>query len=394
MSGLLLWLAGGLLIVPLLIYTIEVFIGLPRLQVVSPIQDCSVAILIPAHDEARGIRSTLCELLAVAPPGCRIVVVADNCNDDTATIARSAGVTAIERHDPERRGKGYALNFGRAFLAQYPPDAVVILDADCRAKPGSIERLAAVACRTGQPAQGVNTLEPDRTASPLVQISSFSFLVKNLVRARGIFRSGGLTLLTGTGMAFPWPLFRDASLATESIVEDLALGVELTLKGYRTLLVGDAGVTSPSAHRQDLLDQRARWERGFVDVARRWALPLLAHGTATGSRASLVLGLHLLVPPLAMLIAVSAVGLAALGAAALLGASAAPAIALGLALAAAMVATLAAWGIEGRGTLTARALLMAPLYVLWKIPMYLKFLRGAPPKWMRTRRRAVPQADD
>ena len=389
-----LWLVAAVLAIPLLIFTAEVVIGLCGLRRVSKPAACSVAVLIPAHDEAQGIGATLKAMREIAPPGCRIVVIADNCSDDTAAIARADCVEVIERSDAQRRGKGFALDFGRAYLASNPPDAVIVIDADCRVRPGSIERLAAAACRTGNPAQGVNTLEPDLAAPPLVQISTFSFLVKNLFRARGMARWGGVTLLTGTGMAFPWPLFSTAALATDNIVEDLALGIELTRQGHLTQLVSDAGVTSPSAQRQDLLQQRARWERGFLAVAGKQALPLLGHALRTRSRACCALGLHLLVPPLAMLIAVSLAGLGALAGAAALGASPAPAATLSLALIAAGAATVAAWLREGRATLSARALLIAPGYVFWKIPMYLKFLRRNPGTWLRTPRRELAPPDE
>ena len=47
----------------------------------------------------------------------------------------------------------------------------------------------------------------------MVQLSSFAFLVKNLVRQRGLQRIAGKVHLTGTGMALPWRLFDQADLA-------------------------------------------------------------------------------------------------------------------------------------------------------------------------------------
>ena len=57
----------------------------------------------------------------------------------------------------------------------------------------------------------------DLSAPPLVQISSFAMLVKNRVRSQGMVRMGGAALLTGTGMAFPWPLFADAPLPLSEV---------------------------------------------------------------------------------------------------------------------------------------------------------------------------------
>src|SRR5206468_122211 len=102
---------------------------------------------------------------------------------------------------------------------------VIVMDADCRLAPGSIEALAAAVMRgAGQPAQAINLIAPDLAAPPMTQISSFAMVVKNLYRSRGMTRMGGSALLTGTGMAFPWRLFATADLGSGSLVEDLGLG--------------------------------------------------------------------------------------------------------------------------------------------------------------------------
>ena len=64
-------------------------------------------------------------------------MVADNCSDDTAEIARTAGVDVVVRHDPERRGKGYALEFGVRQLRLNPPDV------DLEAWQASLDLVAA-----------------------------------------------------------------------------------------------------------------------------------------------------------------------------------------------------------------------------------------------------------
>ena len=100
--------------VPLAVFVAELLAGLPPGRGYPPgRQAASVAVLIPAHDEAAGIGATLAELARVAPAGTRVLVVADNCSDETAALARAAGVEVAERNDPSARGKGFALAFGR-----------------------------------------------------------------------------------------------------------------------------------------------------------------------------------------------------------------------------------------------------------------------------------------
>lgn len=376
---------------PLSVFAIEVLFGLfPGRRQPPARREVRVTILIPAHDEAEGIGATLAELQQIAPLGTRVLVVADNCTDDTASNARLAGAEVAERQDPAARGKGYALAFGRDYLLSgtyAPPDAILVLDADCRLSHGSVETLAAAALANHAPVQAINLISPDLSAAPMVQISSFAMLVKNFYRSRGMQRMGGAALLTGTGMAFPWSLFADAELATGSIVEDLALGIEMTRAGKSPRLVETAQVRSAPADLRDALQQRTRWEHGFLQVLRQHAFPLVIGGMRRASLSEILLGLHLLVPPLALLLLLSAVDLVLLVAFAVTGASSIPATILGALLSLVLLLVLIAWIAGGRPYLSGSALLRAPFYVLWKIPVYAGYLRKPEAQWKRTHRR-------
>ncbi len=385
------WLLALVIGVPLLVFTIELLVGLlPGSPPRSRAAVGNVAMLIPAHNESGGIAAMLDALRQVAPQGTRILVVADNCSDETAAIARGLGAEVIERSHDSERGKGYALAFGRDHLAQSPagavPDVVIVLDADCRLSPGSIAALSAQALESGAPAQAINLISPDLAGPPLVQIGSFAMVVKNLYRSRGMQRMGGAALLTGTGMAFPWRLLANAKLATGALVEDLALGIELTREGHSPRLCPAAQVRSAPAAMGDAMAQRTRWEHGFLSTLKSLALPVLASGMRRFSRAELLLGLHLLVPPLALLLLLGGAMLPVLALLWGLGASVGPLLALALALGGALLAALLGWLGRGKEFLSAAALLRAPLYVLWKIPIYLKFLRNPETRWNRTRR--------
>ncbi|MGK7940199.1 MAG: glycosyltransferase family 2 protein [Crocosphaera sp.] len=91
----------------------------------------SATILIPAHNEAEVIAQSLDSLCPQLMSCDRIVVIADNCSDQTSEIVRKKGITVIERDNTEQRGKGYAIDYGIKYLSNHPPDIVVILDADC-----------------------------------------------------------------------------------------------------------------------------------------------------------------------------------------------------------------------------------------------------------------------
>lgn len=346
------------------------------------------AIIVPAHNEQRVIGHTISALTAAGSEQFQILVVADNCTDDTAAIARDYSVTVIERSDPTLRGKGHALAFAREFLRQDPPAAVIVLDADCRIDKQSLETLATASQQVQRPAQAINLLEPSLSSGPLVQLSCFAFLIKNLVRQRGLQRLAGSVHLTGTGMSLPWALFDRADLATSSIVEDIRLGIELGQGGAHPFLVEESIVWSAHAEQSNTLDQRSRWEGGFLALARATAPGLIARGVRDLSPRAILAGLDLLVPPLALLALVNGAAMLVLAALAATNVTTwmTPLILGASGVAAAMVLLLAWWR-EGRSFLSPASLARLPLYVLWKIPMYLKLARrGAPRVWQRTER--------
>lgn len=346
------------------------------------------AIIVPAHNEAAGIRRVLTEMLDAAGDQIDIVVVADNCSDETARIARDLSVTVIERFDASLRGKGYALAFARDHLRAAPPTTVVIMDADCRTDHHSLNALVGASQQLQRPVQAVYLMEPFRTAGAIVQLSSFAFLLKNLVRQRGLQRLAGSVHLTGTGMALPWRLFNGADLATAHIVEDIRLGMELARQGFHPQLVEESRVWSFHADQSSTIAQRSRWEGGFLSFARATAPAVLGDALRLRSVRALCAGLDLLIPPLAL---VAMLNGAALLAALLLAAfgltSWLPAFAIAIVGLLAGIVVLAAWWREGREFLSSASLLSLPLYALWKVPMYLKLVRsGAPKQWQRTDR--------
>ena len=75
----------------------------------------------------------------------RLIVVADNCSDDTRQIATDAGAEVISRDDAERRGKGFAMDFGVRHLTVDPPEVVIFVDADCLPDADSMSRIATLA---------------------------------------------------------------------------------------------------------------------------------------------------------------------------------------------------------------------------------------------------------
>lgn len=370
-------------------FAAEILAGLPRpsRSVDLASRRARAVIVMPAQDEAAIITPVLARLTKAAHGIADILLVADNCTDNTAVLARAAGVQVSERRNLDQRGKGFALAHAQSLLAADPPEIVVVIDADCTIDRASLTALIASAQRSGRPCQAVYLFRsPEAGRSPVLALSGFAFLIKNLVRQRGLQRLTGCVHLTGTGMALPWRLFADAPLATASIVEDLKLGLDLARQGNGPMLVSDAVIWSEPSTSEGTLVQRRRWESGFLSTASQIAPRLARDALGKADLRLLGLSLDLCIPPLALLMLIAiAVLLVAVSLTLLSHASWAPVLVLLASFALASGALLAAWAREGRAFVSAGELARIPAYILWKIPLYLG-LRKQPAEWLRTGR--------
>lgn len=349
-----------------------------------------VAVLVPAHNEALGIGATLEKLLPQLSSSDQLVVIADNCTDETAAIARNVGATVIERQDLDRRGKGYALDYGLRFIEPDPPEVVVLVDADCIVHQGAIDHIARLAATKSRPVQAVYLMEQPANPTPKDAISALAFLVKNLVRPSGLAQLGLPCLLTGTGMAFPWSVIRKAPLASGNIVEDMQLGLDLAIAGYSPIFCPTANVTGCLPQQQQAAtSQRTRWEHGHLQTLLTQVPRLLSASIRQRRFDLLAIALELLVPPLSLLVVmwVAATGGAFLTA--IFGASWIPAIVLAIEGLLIVISIVGAWAKFGRADISGLTLLAVPFYILWKIPLYFAFLVRPQSKWVRTERDAI-----
>ncbi|MEG4321205.1 MULTISPECIES: glycosyltransferase [unclassified Microcoleus] len=347
----------------------------------------TVAVLIPAYNEAAGIGATISTILPQLTPQDRLLVIADNCTDDTAEIARNCGASAIERHDTERRGKGYALDFGLTAIASAPPEVIIMVDADCICEPDAIEKLARVAMAEQRPVQATYLMEQPPNPTPKDSISALAFLVKNLVRPSGLKQLGFPSLLTGTGMGFPWLIIRDVPLASGNIVEDMQMSLDLAIAGHPTVFCPEARVTGCLPQQQQVAKtQRTRWEHGHLQTLLTQT-PRLATASIEQQRFDLMaIALDLSVPPLSLLVAIWVAAFAVSILAAIIGASPIPAVLLGIQGLLILVSIVSAWSKFGRADISGATLLSVPFYILWKIPLYLGFILKRQTKWVRTER--------
>ncbi|BAZ09685.1 hypothetical protein NIES4071_14950 [Calothrix sp. NIES-4071] len=354
-------------------------------------QNKNVVILVPAHNEEIVIASTLEKLMKQLKDNDRLIVIADNCTDATAKIARTMGTTVIERHDSSLRGKGYALDFGLQFLETDPPDVVVFIDADCTVASGAIHQLTERATATGRPVQASYLMvKPFEEQSSKDTISQFAIIVKNLVRPYGLARFQQSCPLFGTGMAFPWSVIRSVNLASGHLSEDLKLGLDLTIAGHKSLFCPEAKVTAylPSSL-QAAKSQRTRWEHGHLQVIQTYTPTLLKEAIYQRRFDLLVSILDLCVLPLSLLVIVWLTLMTSSLIVGVLTASWIPSVISAAAGFCFLIAIFIAWGKFASSYLPLHKLLTVPFYILWKIPVYLQFLINPQSTWIRTERSKV-----
>ena len=381
--------ASALLVVPVAVLLAEVLLAVlsRRRDARPPGIRPRVAVLVPAHDESAVIGSTIRSIASQLEDSDTLLVVADNCSDATAAIARAAGAAVITRNDASRRGKGYALDFGVRHLEAIPPEVLIVIDADCEAAAGSIDRLARECIRLRRPVQALNLMQTPDSPGLQARIAQFAWLVKNQVRPLGLHTVGLPCQLMGTGMAFPWVCIANAALATGSIVEDMKLGIDLARRGTPPQFCPEARVTSVfPALPAGVREQRTRWEHGHLGIILSEAPRLLALSVVRLRPRLLAFALDLCVPPLALLAMLVAAVWAAAAAMCIVAGVWLPLTVSTAAILMLAMAILLSWVAYGRAVLSLGELAYTLVYSLAKLPLYARFVTSRQKRWVRTRR--------
>jgi cellulose synthase/poly-beta-1,6-N-acetylglucosamine synthase-like glycosyltransferase len=345
-------------------------------------------VIVPAHNEAPILGRTIASLQRIEWPnaGFRIIVVADNCADATAEVAMRAGVEVWRRHDPARRGKGYALQHAfDASRADQWADAVVVVDADSDVSANILDAFAArlqSGMHAVQAHYGVrNPMLSWRTRLLTIAMSAFM-----RVRSRARERLGLSCGIRGNGWCVTHRVLERVAYRAFSLAEDVEYGVALGLAGYRVAYADEADANSDMVASEPVArSQRQRWEEGRFLLIRTQTAPLLARALERRSALCLDLALDLLVLPLSyvVLLVLGIALLAAAGAWLQLSAIGFLWVALGcLALLALYVGR--GWSLSGVGAQGIWDLARAPWFLIWKL--LLKLHRGTPRGWVRTER--------
>jgi len=380
-----------LISIPLFVFSVQIVTSFLQKNTTNTISvnDGNFVVLMPAHNESQIIAGTLSKLLQTGLPKEMIIVVADNCSDNTAEIIRSFDVTALERTNLIERGKGFALAYGLDYINQHcAKDVVVVLDADCEITYDSLKLIASKCYTIQKPVQALYLMEVPENPSIKQQIATFAWQVKNQVRPMAMQAFGLPVTLTGTGMAFPLNQLNQVELANGNIVEDMQLGIDLTLLGHPPEYCGQALVTSQFAENIDAeKTQRTRWEHGHIHTILHEVPRLLVNAVRHKSFKLFALALDLAVPPLSLLVLVSSALWSVLFCIYIMSDYAVLSIlSLSMMLSLFFLAVLTAWYKFGRDYLQLAQLVKIPFYILTKLSVYVSFLFSKQKTWVKTSR--------
>jgi 1,2-diacylglycerol 3-beta-glucosyltransferase len=346
-----------------------------------------VAVLVPAHDEEASIARCVRSLLDQAYPRelFEVIVIADNCTDATAPVAREAGADVLVRDAPDARGKGQALRWAFDQLLERF-DAFAVVDADSTAERDFLGALVRPLDDGAGAAQAESRLIDDGSGPAAFRAGAFRLV--NRVRPAGRAVLGIGCNLQGNGMLVSADVLRRQPWDAFSATEDLEYSIGLRLSGVPTRFAGGAVVESPAAPtREAATHQQMRWEGGKLHVARTHLPQLLAAGIKRHDVALLEAAVDLAVPPLGILTATAAAGAVISGVLALTGLVPAWTIVpWALALVAIPVYVLIGFRAAHAPASAYRSLLGAPVFVVRKAASLHRFRSFSPDSWVRTKR--------
>ncbi len=359
--------------------------AMPRRLQTSPPESrrlLNICVVVPAHNEEKGIGGCVSALLACATGGneVAVVVIADNCSDATAGQARLAGARVLVRNDGQRRGKGYALDHAFSILLPENHDAFLIVDADTGVEANFILATAELFGR-GAEALQCRYLASNPGESVRSRLMHVAWLAFNVLRLRGRDYCGLSVGILGNGFGLARQTLEKIPFDADSIAEDLEYHLRLVRAGRRVRFCEATTVWSDvPAQGEMAAGQRARWEGGRFRMIREQT-PGLAAEVLKGNLRLLEPLLELLLLPLAfhvfLLLVLLSVPTAVAGFFALTG------------LLVVMLHVAVALWVGKAGWSDVLALLAAPFYIVWKLTLGRQLLKSASSgaAWVRTERK-------
>lgn len=270
----------------------------PKAEDFKPVN--KFAMIVAAHNEECVIGGIVKNLKDLKYPNDKyeIFVIADNCNDKTAEIARQNGARVYERTDIEHKGKGYALEwmFKNIFDLDEEFDAICILDADNLVSKNFLMEMNKQLCLGHKVIQGyLDSKNPHDTW--ISGNYSLSYWISNRLFQLPRHYLGLNCALGGTGFVMATSVLKDIGWGATCLTEDLEFSIKLVLKGMKVAWAHDAHVydEKPLKLKQSW-KQRTRWMQGHCDCAERFLKQLLSKSFKEGDKVAFDLAVYLIQP--------------------------------------------------------------------------------------------------
>jgi cellulose synthase/poly-beta-1,6-N-acetylglucosamine synthase-like glycosyltransferase len=354
----------------------------------------SFVILVPAHNEESSIATTIRSLKALDYPRqlCEILVIADNCQDNTATVARNEGAEVLERFHETKKSKGFALEHALETLQKREthPDAIVIIDADTTVD-ASLLKAFDRRLQSGQDWLQAYYQVSNSNDSWRTQLMRLGFAHFNGLWLLGQDTLGLGSALRGNGMAFSWKGLERCPWQAYGLAEDLEFSWHLRMNGERVFFVPEVQVygemidNNPAA----VASQRLRWEHGRKQLRKAFARHILKKNWSLSRRFMYLSDLYM--PPMAgfvtrlLITLIAALVFYRTEASDLM--EGLQGVFLGLALGQLLnlvIYLFMPFIVMDVPKSYVRLFLIAPFYALWKAGLLLK---RAPSTWVRTERK-------
>lgn len=350
------------------------------------------AVIVPAHNEEKIISKTIYSLSNLIYPkkNYDVFVIADNCTDQTAQIARTLGTTVLERTNPTQKGKGYALRwaYDEVLAHENKYDAIIVVDADSLVSGNFLEVMNDYLARGSRVIQCSDLVLPE-PGNWSVEATRIGFLLYNYVKPLGRKVLGLNMGLRGNGMCFSADVLNEIPWQAWSLTEDVEYGLILLLEGVSIDFAPEATVYAQMPiEASNAETQRSRWEIGRIQIIRSYTPKFLYKAMSKRSPAYFDVFVELITPPFVnMMLMVTII----FGAGIILWLLALlPTMHLlmwGLLLSTGFCYLFIGLYVGGADKALYKSLLQLPLYIFWKLKVYVKaLLIGKEKNWIRTTR--------
>lgn len=269
------------------------------------------ALIVAAHNEEIVIGKLVKSLLNQSYPKelFDVFVIADNCTDSTADVARECGAIVYERFNKDQRGKGYALEwmFAKIFKMKKEYDTVAVFDADNLVSKDWCKEINSKMSEGYKVVQGyIDSKNPND--SWIATSYSIAFWSQNRLYQLARANAGLSNQIGGTGFAIDIDVLKNYGWGATCLTEDLEFSCKLILKGEKVGWAHDAIIydEKPLTLKQSWI-QRRRWMQGFADVASRYFFKLLKKGIKDRKWFVLDCALYVIQPFLTLMIGISLV---------------------------------------------------------------------------------------